>query len=151
MAAAAYGRSGGKRRMNAEINVVPYIDVMLVLLIIFMITAPMLTQGIEVDLPKTLAQEISSGKEPITLYVTREGGFVMDVGDNKGDAGEEEIIRRANIVLRQNPQEIFLVKGDAQASYEYVAKAMSLLQQAGVQKIGFVTDPVDNAPGSKGR
>ena len=147
MGASVSPRGGKKRRMNAEMNVVPYIDVMLVLLIIFMVTAPLLTQGIEVELPATDGQQMTSGEEPITLSVNRDGEFFLNVGDNKDSPLSEEDIRaRAGAIVRNKPQEMFLVEGDAKVPYESVARAMAILQSAGVQKIGFVTDPVVSTP-----
>ncbi|HEX4870874.1 MAG TPA: protein TolR [Nevskiaceae bacterium] len=143
MAAPAPGRGNGKRRMNADMNVVPYIDVMLVLLIIFMVTAPLLTQGVEVELPETSAESISVEDEPITLSVNRRGELYLNIGENTGSAlSDEQVVQRAGAVMRNKPESMFLVEGDAQASYADVARAMTLLQAAGVKKIGFVTDPV---------
>ena len=147
MGASVSPRGGKKRRMNAEMNVVPYIDVMLVLLIIFMVTAPLLTQGIEVELPAADGAQMTSGEEPITLSVNRDGEFFLNVGDNKDSPLSEEDIRaRAGAIVRNKPQEMFLVEGDAKVPYESVARAMAILQSAGVQKIGFVTDPVVSPP-----
>jgi biopolymer transport protein TolR len=147
MGASVSPRGGKKRRMNAEMNVVPYIDVMLVLLIIFMVTAPLLTQGIEVELPATDGQQMTQGDEPITLSVNRDGEFFLNVGDNKDSPLSDEDVRaRAGAIVRNKPQEMFLVEGDAKVPYESVARAMAVLQSAGVQKIGFVTDPVVTTP-----
>ncbi|EIT68073.1 MULTISPECIES: protein TolR [Hydrocarboniphaga] len=147
MGASVSPRGGKKRRMNAEMNVVPYIDVMLVLLIIFMVTAPLLTQGIEVELPATDGQQMTQGDEPITLSVNRNGEFFLNVGDNKDSPLSDEDVRaRAGAIVRNKPQEMFLVEGDAKVPYESVARAMAVLQSAGVQKIGFVTDPVVTTP-----
>ena len=141
------GRSGGKRRMNADINVVPYIDVMLVLLIIFMVTAPLLTQGVDVQLPQTEAAPLTIDDEPLTLSVDREGRMFLNRGEKTGEALEDsEVVRIAGAIARNaepGQEQMVLVEGDAQADYQYVAKAMTLLQTAGIKKIGFVTDPVD--------
>ncbi|TDU31967.1 cell division and transport-associated protein TolR [Panacagrimonas perspica] len=141
------GRGGGKRRMNAEINVVPYIDVMLVLLIIFMVTAPLLTQGVDVELPQTEAAPLVIDDEPLTLSVNRNGEMYLNRGE-KIDAPltDEEVVRIAGAIARNaksDKGQMVLVEGDGQADYKYVAKAMTLLQTAGIKKIGFVTDPVD--------
>ncbi len=141
------GRGGGKRRMNAEINVVPYIDVMLVLLIIFMVTAPLLTQGVDVELPQTEAAPLVIDDEPLTLSVNRNGEMFLNRGE-KTDAAltDEEVVRIAGAIARNAQNEkgqMVLVEGDGQADYKFVAKAMTLLQTAGIKKIGFVTDPVD--------
>ncbi|MDB5971810.1 MAG: biopolymer transport protein TolR [Hydrocarboniphaga sp.] len=148
MGASVSPRGGKKRRLNAEMNVVPYIDVMLVLLIIFMVTAPLLTQGIDVELPEADAANITQGEEPITLSVSRDGQLFLNVGENRSSAlSDEEVVQQAGAIARNKPQEMFLVEGDAKVPYESVARGMSLLQTAGVKKIGFVTSPV--APTTK--
>ena len=129
-----------RRRQMSEINVVPYIDVMLVLLVIFMVTAPLLTVGVKVDLPETDAEQLSSNNkndEPFLVVVDREGNFYL----NESQEAVENIndIRiKAMAVLRNNPNTEFLVKGDSKASYELIAQAMTLLQKAGVESIGLV-------------
>lgn len=133
----------GKRRLLSEINVVPYIDVMLVLLIIFMITAPLLTQGINVDLPKAAASAVSAqDNEPLVLSVDREGKFYLNIGD-KTDAPIDDaaVVERASAVIRRNPQTQVLVKADQSVAYGKVVLGMSLLSQAGAEKVGFLTDP----------
>ena len=133
----------GKRRLLSEINVVPYIDVMLVLLIIFMITAPLLTQGISVDLPKAAAQAVATdNNEPLVLSVDKEGKFYLNVGD-KVDAAIDDavIVERASAVIRRNPQTQVIVKADQAVPYGRVVIGASLLQQSGAAKISFLTDP----------
>lgn len=141
------GRGNGKRRMNAEINVVPYIDVMLVLLIIFMVTAPLLTQGVDVELPQTEAAPLTIDEEPTTLRVNREGQLFLNRGEKQNQAlTDEEVVRIAGSITRNaqpGKDQMVLVEGDKLVDYQHVAKAMTLLQTAGVKKIGFVTDPVD--------
>ena len=150
MGASVSPRGGKKRRLNAEMNVVPYIDVMLVLLIIFMVTAPLLTQGVEVQLPETDGENMTQGEEPVTLSVNREGEFFLNVGDKRSEPlSDDEITQRASAIVRNKPQEMFLVEGDAKVPYESVARGMALLQSAGVQKIGFVTTPVGPAQQKK--
>ncbi|MGQ0618790.1 MAG: protein TolR [Panacagrimonas sp.] len=144
MGASVGGGRNGKRRMNAEINVVPYIDVMLVLLIIFMVTAPLMTQGVDVELPRTEAAQMVIKDEPLTLSVDREGAIKLNFGEKPGTAlADEEVIQIAGAMTRNKADLMVLVQGDAKADYQHVAKAMTLLQTAGVKKIGFVTDPVD--------
>ena len=127
---------------NSAINVTPMVDVMLVLLIIFMITAPLLTQGVEVELPKTEANPITPEKEPITLYVDARGNFYLDVGEHTSQpVSDEDIVRRLQAVMNNNPQELILISADKRVPYDSVARGMSLLQQAGVAKIGFKTEP----------
>jgi biopolymer transport protein TolR len=135
-----------KRRLMGEINVVPYIDVMLVLLIIFMITAPLLTQGVQVELPDADAQpidpELLKDREPLVLSVDRDGRYYLNVGgDEDAPIGEAEVARRAAAVLGRDPVTPVLVKADEHVPYGSVVRGMVLLQQAGAVKIGFLTDP----------
>jgi biopolymer transport protein TolR len=135
------------RRLMAEINVVPYIDVMLVLLIIFMVTAPLLTQGIKVDLPKAGAEPLSEDmtkQEPLILSVDREGNFYINIGsDNEKPLDDDVIMDRVAKVLRRQPGTAVLVKADKSVSYGRVVTGMVLLERAGAEKIGFITDPAD--------
>ena len=136
-------RSKGKRRLMSEINVVPYIDVMLVLLIIFMITAPLLTQGISVDLPNAPASQLDAeDNEPLVLSVDREGKYYLNVGDNEDQPIDDAtVVERASAVLRRNAQTPILVQADETVPYGRVVTGAVLLQQAGATKIGFQTDP----------
>lgn len=136
------------RRLMGEINVVPYIDVMLVLLIIFMVTAPLLTQGIKVDLPKAAAEpldpEFAQDNEPLVLSVDADGGLFLNVGDKEDEPIDaQRVVSLATIVLQKNPNTPVLVKADYRVSYGEVVTAMVLLQQAGAEKVGFLTDPAD--------
>lgn len=138
-----------KRKLMGEINVVPYIDVMLVLLIIFMVTAPLLTQGIKVELPKAGAEPIEdiSDRQPIVLSVDGEGNLYLDIGDDEETPkSAADIVGRVRTVLNASPETPVLVKGDRHADYGYVVGAMVLLQQAGADSVGFVTDPLDTYP-----
>ena len=141
--------ASGKRRLMAEINVVPYIDVMLVLLIIFMVTAPLLTQGIEVELPKAGAEPIDSADqtEPLVLSVDSDGRLYLNVGENPDSPLEDQIVvARTAAVLRRSPETPVLVKADTNVAYGQVVTAMVLLQQAGAEQLGFITDPLDMPP-----
>jgi biopolymer transport protein TolR len=138
-----------KRKLMGEINVVPYIDVMLVLLVIFMVTAPLLTQGIEVDLPKANAEPIESvpDHDPLVLSVDASGNLYINAGDNEDQPQSgAEIVRRVQIVLGEKPATPVFVKADRAVSYGHVVGAMVVLQQAGADNIGFVTDPLDTYP-----
>jgi biopolymer transport protein TolR len=135
------------KRLMAEINVVPYIDVMLVLLIIFMITAPMLTQGIKVDLPKAGAEPLPqdmSEQQLLILGVDKSGNFYLNIGkDEESPIDETAVVDRVSAVLRREPKTAVLVKADRGVPYGRVVEGMVLLQQAGAEKVGFVTDPAD--------
>lgn len=138
-----------KRKLMSEINVVPYIDVMLVLLVIFMVTAPMLTQGIKVDLPKANSEPIDEvpNHQPLVLSVDAEGNLYINVGDDEDQpASGKEVIARVGAVLRNRPETPILVKADRAVPYGYVVGAMVVLQQGGAEHIGFVTDPLDTYP-----
>ncbi len=129
-----------KRKAIAEINVVPYIDVMLVLLIIFMVTAPLLTEGVKIELPKTSesapVQPSQDSPEPFVLSVTPEGLLFID--DQEYD--EAGVLRYAKALYLEKPTTTFLVRGDKNARYAYVMNAMVLLKQAGIETVSLVTE-----------
>ncbi len=127
----------------SEINVVPYIDVMLVMLVIFMITAPLLNQGVDVDLPQADAEPMdNSQQDPVVLTVDAQGRYFLNVGgDPEQEIDAETLLLRTAAVLRQRPRAVVLVRGDSSVDYGLVVAAMSLLQQAGAAKVGLVTEP----------
>ena len=137
-----------RRKPMSEINVVPYIDVMLVLLVIFMVTAPMLTQGVKVDLPETTSDPIQQDKdvESITVSVDSNGAYYLEVGD---DASEpmalDEVRNQVAKILSQRSNGEVLVRGDEYVDYGVVVRLMAELQAAGATGIGLITDaPNDN-------
>ena len=131
------------RRLMGEINVVPYIDVMLVLLIIFMVTAPMLSQGIKVDLPQAAAEPIEPDRlEPLLLSVDAAGAMYLNLGDPQQALDPERLLEVAAAALRREPERPVLVKADRAVPYGRVVEGMVLLQRAGAKKVGFVTEPV---------
>jgi biopolymer transport protein TolR len=138
------------RRLMGEINVVPYIDVMLVLLIIFMITAPLLTQGVKVDLPKAGAEPLKARmlkRVPVVLSVDREGRFYLNVGgDPRLPASADAIESRAAAALKGDSERPVLVKADTAVAYGVVVRAMVLLQRAGAHQVGFITSPLPPSP-----
>jgi biopolymer transport protein TolR len=141
-----------RRKLMGEINVVPYIDVMLVLLIIFMITAPLLAEGIKVDLPKAGAQpippEMLKDAKPIVLTIDAAGRLFLNHGgkeDEPIDAGAVEA--RAAAVLRRAPETTVLVRGDYRVAYGEIVSAMTILQRAGADKVGFITQPPEKTRG----
>jgi biopolymer transport protein TolR len=139
-----------KRKLMGEINVVPYIDVMLVLLIIFMVTAPLLTQGVQVELPdagaEPLAPELQNA-EPLILSIDSTGAFYLNVGDDEESPREPaQILSLAQIVIKQKPEVPVLVKADETVPYGRVISGMVLLQRAGASKVGFLTDPAEFDP-----
>lgn len=135
-----------RRRLMGEINVVPYIDVMLVLLIIFMITAPLLTQGVEVELPQAgaepLPEDQAQQQEPLVLTIDREGRYYLNIGGDEEEALDDETVRlRTSAVLRRNPQTPVMVRADRAVPYGEVMNGMVLLQEAGAQRVGLISAP----------
>ncbi len=141
-------RRSRKRRLMGEINVVPYIDVMLVLLVIFMVTAPLLTQGIDVELPQAAAVPLATQEQaPLVLSVDEAGQLYLSVGDaRKSPIPPARVVELASAVLRRNPATPVLVKADRRVPYGEVVAAMVLLQQAGAAQVGFLTE----SPGPRG-
>jgi len=126
-----------------EINVVPYIDVMLVLLVIFMVTAPMLSQGIKVDLPEAAAEPIEPDDlEPLVLSIDKDGLMYLTLGEQEAPQTEERILEIASAALRREPERPVLVKADRSVPYGRVVEGMVLLQQSGAKKVGLVTEPL---------
>lgn len=134
-----------RRRLTSEMNIVPYIDVMLVLLVIFMITAPLLTTGVKVDLPNAQAKamDISKERQPIVLTVKANGKLFLNIGKNPGEPLKpEQIVDIVSGVLAHHPESPVVVKGDAASTYANVVQAMVLLQKAGADKVGLLTDNI---------
>lgn len=138
-------RRTGKRKPVSEINVVPYIDVMLVLLIIFMITAPLIQQGVEIDLPHASANPMPpEQREPLVISVSKDGDFYLNIGENNDKPIEEDLLaNRVAAVINNHPQTPVLVRGDKAVDYGRVTEAMVLLQSAGVEKVGLMTESLD--------
>ena len=134
-----------RRRPVSEINVVPYIDVMLVLLIIFMVTAPLISQGVKVDLPKASANPIEQeDNPPIIASVDVKGRYFLNVGDDQeSPISQDELGAIVMAQLTKEPNTPVVVKGDGQVAYNEVIQLMVLLQQAGVPSVGLMTDPVE--------
>ncbi|GAA3534365.1 protein TolR [Zobellella aerophila] len=138
-----HGYQRRRRKRVAEINVVPYIDVMLVLLIIFMATAPMITQGVKVDLPQAEAEALPEDSEtPLIASIDAEGRYFLDVGDNSEQA--IDLLELAGMVqakLRITPEAPVVVKGDANVRYDAVIQLMATLKASGVPTVGLMTQP----------
>lgn len=132
-----------KRKPMSDINVVPYIDVMLVLLIIFMVTAPMLTQGIKVDLPqlKSSDVELQANQEPMIVSIDSNGAYYLEMSAVSNKAMElADLMKKAQGILEQSPQTTVLVRGDRNVSYGAVVDLMSRLQEAGAEGVGLITE-----------
>lgn len=134
-----------KRKPMGEINVVPYIDVMLVLLIIFMITAPLIQQGVEIDLPQANAETLSDeADEPLVVTVDKQGQYFLDVGEDTNKPISTEAMQiKVAAVLRNKPKTPVMIRGDKDVPYGDVVNAMTSLQGAGVPSIGLMTDPAE--------
>lgn len=134
--------SGNKRRLMSDINVVPYIDVMLVLLIIFMITAPLLQQGVEIDLPQASANPMPPDQdEPVVVSVDKAGAFYLDIGDEPDKPIDAQLlVNRVAAVRQLKPAVPVLVRGDRNVGYGSVIDVMVLLQRAGIEKVGLMTE-----------
>jgi len=139
-------RRSRRRRALSQINVVPYIDVMLVLLVIFMVTAPMLKQGVEIDLPQAPAEALPPDEpnqpEPVVVEVDEQGRLY--ISPSEGDQGPltpEALSRRAADLLGAQPDRPVYVRGDWRVRYGRVVDAMVVLQRAGADKVGLITEP----------
>ena len=135
-------RGGKKRRPMSEINVVPYIDVMLVLLIIFMVTAPMLMQGVKVELPQADADPVDNqDSEPLIVSINSSGQLFLNLGANEDQVLSLPTIKqRVSAVMRRSPDKPVLVWGDRAVPYGEVVTVMAALQEAGAPSVGLVTE-----------
>ena len=139
-------RQQNRRKPMSEINVVPYIDVMLVLLVIFMITAPLLTQGVAVELPQADAEPLNQqADEPLVVTVDRAGNLYIDVGEGKDSpVSPDDLVGRVRAVLKYKPKTPIMVRGDAGVAYGKVVEAMVLLQAGGAPSVGLITEPPES-------
>jgi biopolymer transport protein TolR len=131
-----------KRRMMSEINVVPYIDVMLVLLIIFMVTAPMLSQGIKVELPQAESTPIEQdSREPLVVSVDASGAYYLSVArDPQAPLDADGLLLQLGELREREPNRPVYVKGDRHVAYGRVVEVMALIQQSGVDSVGLMTE-----------
>ncbi|MBP6748437.1 MAG: protein TolR [Xanthomonadaceae bacterium] len=137
-------RSRKRKALKAEINVVPYIDVMLVLLIIFMVTAPLLNLGTDIDLPKSRAKSLESPKDPIVVSIYADGRYalMLDRGKNRSvSAGD--LVAELGAIGRQNPNAVVLVNGARDARYQTIMSGIDLIKDAGIGKVSLVSLPAE--------
>ena len=133
-----------KRKLKAEINVVPYIDVMLVLLIIFMVTAPLLNLGVDIQLPQSNARPVEQKKDPVVVSMDAGGQLYLTLeGARKQPLERTALTERVAAFVRQNPDVPVLVAADRSVRYEQVMQVLATLQQAGVGKVGLMSQPAD--------
>ena len=134
----------GRRTPMAEINVTPMVDVMLVLLIIFMVTAPLLNLGVDINLPKSSAKSLEQKKEPVVVVVGRDGSYSLSMQDQPRQKVDAALLTsKISAYVASNPEVAVFVAGDKEASYDPVYQAMVLLQQAGVAQVGLMSNPAD--------
>ncbi|MGH8124084.1 MAG: protein TolR [Rudaea sp.] len=135
-------RTRKKRKLKAEINVVPYIDVMLVLLIIFMVTAPLLNLGVDIKLPQSTAKAVQIDKEPILISVDQDGKFYLTLGGSpREEISPDDLIKKVAAVVRQDPQVPVLLGGDERARYGQVYQILPGLKDSGVTKLLLMSQP----------
>ena len=137
-------RKGRKRRAPmAEINVVPYIDVTFVLLMIFMITAPLVQTGVDVDLPQADAAAVDLKNEPpVIVSIKKDGNFYIDIGDRQDEPVDENVLyNRVATVIKSNPHAQIYVRGDHSVEYGKIVTVMAALKSAGAPKVGLMTTP----------
>ena len=137
-------RLAKKKNLKAEINVVPYIDVMLVLLIIFMVLSPLLIQGIEINLPETDTTKMSVQNEPLVISINSEGNYFINVGDESLPINLEELKRKSKVIFEANPEIEVVFQSDKDVAFDFVAKGMASVQSVGISKIGIVTSGYEN-------
>lgn len=139
-------------KLKSEINVVPYIDVMLVLLIIFMVTTPMMKSNVDVNLPQADAKSLQNKKDPVVVTVMRDGRIFLTLPGAKKESLDADALKlKVGAFVRENPAINVLVAGDAQGHYGGVVKILADLQQAGVTKVGLMAQPVQGKSTSNGR
>ncbi len=136
------GRGRMRRRAMAEINVTPFVDVMLVLLIVFMVTAPLLTVGVPVDLPKTKAPALGQDREPLSITVMRDGTIFLQ----KEKVPEAALVDKLTAIASNGYNQRIFVRGDTRANYGKVMEVMGLLASSGFTHIGLVTDVIKPKP-----
>lgn len=132
------GQKTTKKYMS-DINVTPLVDVMLVLLIIFMVTAPMMTQGVKVNLPKTISKNIKTSEEPLVLTITKNKEVFVE---NHKLSLEDLDLKIAKIFENRRDKEV-LIRADKDVTYGFVIKVMAMVKKAGINKLGMVTEPIE--------
>ncbi len=139
------GGRGSRRKPMAEINVVPYIDVSLVLLIIFMITTPLLQTGVDVDLPQAEAKTVDPTQEaPVIVTINAEGHLFIDAGAHEDvEVDADALAGRVMAAVQEKPNRPVLIRGDKSVDYGKVVTVMAVLKQAGVPTVGLMTSPVE--------
>ncbi|HEX7348556.1 MAG TPA: protein TolR [Rhodanobacteraceae bacterium] len=139
-----------RRRRMAEINIVPYIDVMLVLLIIFMVTAPMLNLGANIELPQSAAKALQDQKKPVLVSVDQQGNISLTLsGAPPRQVDDQTLVQDVSAFVKQDPKVSVLLGGDKRVDYGRVNQVLGLLQEAGVAKVGLMSAPQTGAAGDQ--
>jgi biopolymer transport protein TolR len=147
MAAMLPGRSGGQRgryRPLAEINVTPLVDVMLVLLIIFMVTAPLMTSGVSVDLPKTTSQPLNTDSEPLTVSINAQGAIFLQ----EDPVDLTDLVAKLQAIAQNNPERRIFVRGDKSNTYGRIMEVMGTITEGGFTKVALLADQPAPTPGA---
>ena len=141
-----------RRKLKADINVVPYIDVMLVLLIIFMVTAPLLNLGVDVDLPKSKASMIDQKKDPVIAVITLDGHYLLKLADAKMEpVSEADLIARIGAFHRENTDVAVYIAADGKLAYQQVMDLMVILQNIGIPHVALMSQPAHTDAGKPGK
>ena len=140
----AFKLNRSSKEPMSEINVTPFVDVMLVLLIIFMVLSPLLIQGIEVNLPKTDTTKMSVQNEPLVISIDNNGNYFLNVGDESLTISLDELKRKSKVIFEANPEIEIVFQSDKDVAFDSVAKAMASVQSVGITKVGIVTSGYEN-------
>jgi len=138
-------RRNKRRKLKNEINVVPYIDVMLVLLIIFMVTTPLMNLGTDINLPDSNAMSLGSPQDPVVVSVYPDGALALMVEQQNTSVTREDLVARLRGIHSQNPDATILVRGDSAASYQLIMNAIDAINTAGIHKVSLISRPSDSA------
>ena len=130
---------GNERRLMSEINVTPFVDVMLVLLIIFMVTAPMMTQGVDVNLPQTTTSNVKTEEDPLILSVNKKGEIYLETTK----VSLEDLEEKVKSIFKYRREKEILLRADRDIPYGFVIKVMAEVKKAGISKLGMVTEPIE--------
>ena len=138
-------RRSKRRKLKNEINVVPYIDVMLVLLIIFMVTTPLMNLGTDINLPDSRAMSLGSPQDPVVVSVYPDGALALMVEQQNTSVTREDLVARLRGIHTQNPEATILVRGDGAASYQLIMNAIDSINEAGITRVSLISRPAESA------
>ncbi len=138
-------RRSKRRKLKNEINVVPYIDVMLVLLIIFMVTTPLMNLGTDINLPDSRAMSLGSPQDPVVVSVYPDGALALMVEQQNTSVTREDLVARLRGIHTQNPDATILVRGDGAASYQLIMNAIDSINEAGITRVSLISRPAESA------